>query len=240
MINLRNVHKSFGSNAVLNGVDLEIGVGNSMAVIGASGCGKSVMLKIILGLMSHDQGDISVDGHRRIDMDRVGMLFQGGALFDSLPVWQNVAFRLLRQMPRAEARAIALDKLARVGLDADVADRLPAELSGGMQKRAGMARAIAGDPAILFFDEPTSGLDPIMAGRINRLIRSIVTEMNVTALTISHDMTTVNTVADQVALLHEGRIRWNGSQAALASAKDPYVRAFVRGEDPREPSRDGA
>ena len=231
MITLRDIHKSFGTNAVLRGVDLEIGTGRSMAVIGASGSGKSVMLKIILGLIPHDRGEILIDGSPRIDMGRVGMLFQGAALFDSLPVWQNVAFRLLRDTPRAKARAIALDKLARVGLDADVADRLPAELSGGMQKRAALARAIAAEPEILFFDEPTTGLDPIMAGKINRLIRGIVTEMNVTALTISHDMTTVNTVADHVALLHEGRIRWTGPQSDLAQAEDPYVQAFVRGAE---------
>ena len=236
MIRVRDIHKSFGSNAVLQGVDLDVATGQSRVVIGASGSGKSVLLKTILGLIPRDRGEITVDGQPEFDMARVGMLFQGSALFDSLPVWQNVAFRLLRQMPRPEARAIALDKLARVGLDADVADRLPAELSGGMQKRAALARAIAGDPEILFFDEPTTGLDPIMAGRINRLIRDIVREMNVTALTITHDMTTVRTVADVVSLVHEGRVRWQGDVAELDTAADSYLRAFVRGADPNAPS----
>ena len=203
-----------------------------MVVIGASGSGKSVMLKSIPGLITPDQGQITINGAPKIDMAQVGMLFQGAALFDSLPVWQNVAFRLLRQMPRAEARAVALDKLSRVGLEADVADRLPAELSGGMQKRAGLARAIAGDPAILFFDEPTTGLDPIMAGRINRLIREIVTEMGVTALSITHDMTTVRTVADDVALLHQGAVRWQGPVAGIDAATDPYLAAFITGTEP--------
>jgi len=160
------------------------------------------------------------------------MLFQGGALFDSLPVWQNVAFRLLRgslKRPKAEARAIALEKLRRVGLSPDVADRLPAELSGGMQKRVGLARAIAAEPEIIFFDEPTTGLDPIMAGVINDLIREIVTEMGATAITITHDMTSVRAIADRVAMLHGGIVRWHGPIADLDASGDPYLDQFIHG-----------
>lgn len=236
MIRLADVHQSFGPKSVLRGVDLAVAPGESLVVIGASGSGKSVLLRCILGLVRIDRGRIEIDGvdAARADRDaflaRFGMLFQGGALFDSLPVWQNVAFRLLRgpaRRPRAEARAVALEKLARVGLGPEVADLFPAELSGGMQKRASLARAIAGDPAVIFFDEPTAGLDPIVAGVINALIREIVVELGVTAVTITHDMTTVRVVADRVAMLHDGRIRWTGPAAALALSEDPVVRQFV-------------
>uniref|UniRef100_UPI0035C7D28B ABC transporter ATP-binding protein n=1 Tax=Pseudooctadecabacter sp. TaxID=1966338 RepID=UPI0035C7D28B len=185
-----------------------------------------------------DSGTITVDGTDIIKTDRdaflarFGMLFQGAALFDSLPVWQNVAFRLLRgslKQPRATARATALDKLRRVGLSADVADRLPAELSGGMQKRVGLARAIAADPEVIFFDEPTTGLDPIMAGVINDLIREIVTDLGVTAITITHDMSSVRAIADDVAMLHDGKIRWTGPVADLDHADDPYLAQFING-----------
>ncbi|MGR3584714.1 MAG: ABC transporter ATP-binding protein, partial [Pseudooceanicola nanhaiensis] len=182
MIRFDDVHKSFGRNHVLQGMTLEVPKGTSMVIIGGSGTGKSVALKCVLGLIRPDSGTITVEGaskDRDAFLARFGMLFQGGALFDSLPVWQNVAFRLLRgalKRPKAEAREIAIEKLRRVGLAPDVADRLPAELSGGMQKRVGLARAIAADPEIIFFDEPTTGLDPIMAGVINELIREIVTE----------------------------------------------------------------
>lgn len=238
MITLENVHTSFGPNKVLRGVNLTVGKGRSMVVIGGSGTGKSVLIKSFLGLVATDRGTITVDGTdiTRTDRDvllaRFGMLFQGAALFDSLPVWQNVAFRLLRgalKRPRAEARAIALDKLRRVGLSADVADRLPAELSGGMQKRVGLARAICADPEIIFFDEPTTGLDPIMAGVINDLIRDIVTDLGVTAITITHDMSSVRAIADDVAMLHDGIIRWTGPGAALDTADDPYLQQFING-----------
>jgi phospholipid/cholesterol/gamma-HCH transport system ATP-binding protein len=171
-------------------------------------------------------------GDRDAFLARFGMLFQGGALFDSMPVWQNVAFRLLRgsgKRPNAEAREIAIEKLRRVGLDADVADLYPAELSGGMQKRASLARAIAAEPDIIFFDEPTTGLDPIMAGVINALIREIVTEMGVTAITITHDMTSARTIADKVAMLHAGKIRWHGGVEHMDDATDPYLTQFIAG-----------
>ncbi|MGR3456211.1 ABC transporter ATP-binding protein [Pseudooceanicola sp.] len=235
MIRFDDVHKAFGPNRVLRGMTLEVPRGTSMVIIGGSGTGKSVALKCVLGLVTPDSGTITVegaDGDRDAFLARFGMLFQGGALFDSLPVWQNVAFRLLRgslKRPKAEAREIAVEKLRRVGLSPDVADRLPAELSGGMQKRVGLARAIAADPEIIFFDEPTTGLDPIMAGVINELIREIVTEMGATAMTITHDMTSVRAIADRVAMLHDGRIRWTGPTGEMDASGDPYLDQFIHG-----------
>lgn len=238
MIKLSHVQKSFGSNHVLRDVSLEIAKGESLVVIGGSGTGKSILIKSILGLVTPDAGEITIEGKdiRKGDRDaflaRFGMLFQGGALFDSLPIWRNVAFRLLQgslKRPKEEARAIAIEKLRRVGLKADVADRYPAELSGGMQKRVGLARAIASEPEIIFFDEPTTGLDPIMSGVINDLIREIVTEMGATTITITHDMTSVRTIADQVAMLHGGLIQWTGPIKTLDTCDNPYVRQFVNG-----------
>ncbi len=238
MIELHDVHKAFGAKRILRGVNLTMPKGESMVIIGGSGTGKSVTLKCILGLIRPDQGRILVDGadatkgDREAFLARFGMLFQGAALFDSLQVWENVAFRLLRgglKRPREEARAIAIDKLRRVGLKADVADLFPAELSGGMQKRVGLARAIAAEPEIIFFDEPTTELAPIMAGVINDLIREIVTEMGATAMTITHDMTSVRAIADRVAMLHDGVIQWTGPVAQMDSCGDPYVTQFVSG-----------
>ncbi|MEK9879919.1 MAG: ATP-binding cassette domain-containing protein [Paracoccaceae bacterium] len=238
MIELQNVHKSFGSNHVLLGVDVSVNKGKSLVIIGGSGTGKSVTIKCILGLVTPDQGKILVDGQdvnnaeRDAFLARFGMLFQGGALFDSLTIWQNVAFRLLRgrlKKPQDEARAIAIEKLRRVGLKADVADKFPAELSGGMQKRVGLARAIAAEPEIIFFDEPTTGLDPIMSGVINDLIREIVVEMGATAITITHDMSSVRAIADQVAMLHEGKIRWSGSIKDMDQSGDPFLSQFING-----------
>ncbi len=238
MITLSNVHKAFGPKKVLCGIDLTIESGSSMVIIGGSGTGKSVLLKSVLGLVTPDSGVITLDGQdvTRADRDaflaRFGMLFQGGALFDSLPVWQNVAFRLLRgslQRPRAEAREIAIEKLRRVGLTPDVADLFPSELSGGMQKRVGLARAIAAEPEIIFFDEPTTGLDPIMSGVINDLIREIVTEMGATAMTITHDMTSVRAIAHNVAMLHDGVIQWTGPVAQMDDSGDPYLDQFISG-----------
>ena len=238
MIELKDVKKSFGNNHVLRGVNLKVERGTSMVIIGGSGTGKSIAIKSVLGLVTPDAGEITVDGQdvTKTDRDaflaRFGMLFQGGALFDSIPVWQNVAFRLLRgslKRPKAEAREIAIEKLRRVGLTPDVADRLPAELSGGMQKRVGLARAIAADPEIIFFDEPTTGLDPIMAGVINDLIREIVVEMGATAMTITHDMTSVRAIADNVAMLHDGVIQWEGPVAQIDDACDPFLDQFIHG-----------
>lgn len=238
MIELRGIHKAFGPKEVLRGIDLSVGTGESMVIIGGSGTGKSVLLKCILGLVHPDKGTIRLDGddvetaERDAFLARFGMLFQGSALFDSLTVWQNVAFRLLRgslKRPKAEAREIAIEKLRRVGLSPDVADLFPAELSGGMQKRVGLARAIAAEPEIIFFDEPTTGLDPIMAGVINDLIREIVVEMGATAMTITHDMSSVRAIADKVAMLHNGKIRWSGPIGEMDSATDPYLVQFING-----------
>jgi len=238
MIELIGVKKSFGNNHVLRGVDLTVDRGTSLVIIGGSGTGKSITIKSVLGLVTPDAGKITVDGQDVTQTDRdaflarFGMLFQGAALFDSLPVWQNVAFRLLRgslKRPKDEARQIAIEKLRRVGLTPDVADRLPAELSGGMQKRVGLARAIAADPEIIFFDEPTTGLDPIMAGVINDLIREIVVEMGATAITITHDMTSVRAIADNVAMLHDGVIQWAGPVGDIDTSGDPYLDQFIHG-----------
>lgn len=238
MIKLDNVKKSFGDNHVLRGVNLEIPTGTSLVIIGGSGTGKSVALKCVLGLITPDSGSITVDGQDASKGDRdaflakFGMLFQGGALFDSLTVWQNVAFRLLRgslKRPADEAREIAIEKLRRVGLKADVADRFPAELSGGMQKRVGLARAIAAEPEIIFFDEPTTGLDPIMSGVINDLIREIVVEMGATAMTITHDMSSVRAIADNVAMLHNGVIQWTGPVSEMDASGDPHLDQFIHG-----------
>lgn len=242
MIEIHGLTKSFGSKHVLSGIDLSIAKGESLVVIGGSGTGKSVLLKCILGLITPDAGSIVIDGkpaigtagaaEREAFLSKFGMLFQGAALFDSLSVWQNVAFRLLRgasRKPKAEARAIAIEKLQRVGLGADVADLFPAELSGGMQKRVGLARAIAADPQVIFFDEPTTGLDPIMSGVINDLIRSIVTELGVTAITITHDMTSVRAIADKVAMLHGGLLRWQGTVTEMDATSDAYIQQFIHG-----------
>lgn len=238
MITLTNVHKTFGPHKVLQGVNLTIDKGTSMVIIGGSGTGKSVLLKSVLGLVRPDSGQITLDGTdvTKTDRDaflaRFGMLFQGGALFDSLPVWQNVAFRLLRgslKRPKDEAREIAIEKLRRVGLTPEQADKYPAELSGGMQKRVSLARAIAANPEIIFFDEPTTGLDPIMSGVINDLIREIVVEMGATAMTITHDMTSVRAIADNVAMLHDGVIQWTGPVQQMDESGDPYLAQFIHG-----------
>ena len=237
-IALRDVHKSFGAKAVLRGVDLEVMPSESMVIIGGSGTGKSITIKTVLGLVKPDRGEVWVDDIRADKargsardalLDKFGMLFQGGALFDSLRVWENVAFRLRRRMPRGEARDLAVDKLRRVGLGPENAELYPAELSGGMQKRVGLARAIADDPEIIFFDEPTTGLDPIMADVINDLIRELVVEMRATAVTITHDMTSVRKIADKVAMLHDGVIQWTGPVGEMETCGDPYVDQFING-----------
>ena len=231
MIRVENLSKRFGGPPVLDGVSLRVARGESLVVIGGSGTGKSVLLKCILGLLRPDSGHVEVAGGADF-LARFGMLFQGSALFDSLPVWHNVAFRLLRgpgRLQRAEARDRAVDKLRRVGLGPEVADLYPAELSGGMQKRVGLARAIAADPEVIFFDEPTTGLDPIMAGVINALIREIVQEMGATTITITHDMSSVRAIADSVAMLHGGRIRWHGPVAEMDASADPYLQQFIHG-----------
>lgn len=235
LLSIRGLTKSFGDKLVLDGIDLDLDAGESLVVIGGSGTGKSVLLRCILGLETPDAGqilyrDAPLEGaNKAAFFQDFGMLFQNAALFDSLPVWRNVAFRLLKTLPRAKARAIALEKLARVGLGPEVADLMPAELSGGMRKRAGLARAIAADPAMIFFDEPTTGLDPIRAARINALIRGIVAETGATAITITHDMTSVRAIADHVALLDKGRIRWHGPLHDMDHVQDEYLHDFIHG-----------
>lgn len=237
MIAVRGLVRRLGGRAVLDGVDLDLGRGESLVVIGGSGAGKSVLLRTILGLERADAGEVLWEGRplgeRRAQfLDRFGMLFQNGALFDSLPVWRNVAFRLLGRMPRAQARAVAIGKLARVGLGPETADLAPAALSGGMRKRVGLARAIAADPEVIFFDEPTTGLDPIRAAEINALIRGIVDETGASAITITHDMGSVRAIADRVAWLDRGRIRWQGGVAQMDEAPDPVLRDFIAGRPP--------
>ncbi|MBL4629079.1 MAG: ATP-binding cassette domain-containing protein [Roseicyclus sp.] len=233
-IALTNLQKSFGRKHVLQGITLEVAKGESLVVIGGSGTGKSVLLKCILGLIKPDAGTIAIDGIPAATnpdfLDRFGMLFQGGALFDSMPVWQNVSFRLLRgPSTRKQAREAAIEKLRRVGLNPDTADLYPSELSGGMQKRASLARAIAADPEIIFFDEPTTGLDPIMANVINDLIQEILSEIGATTITITHDMSSVRAIANTVAMLHDGKIRWHGPVAQMDTADDPHLRQFISG-----------
>ena len=239
-IRIRSLMKAFGKKKVLRGVDLDVPAGSSVVVIGGSGTGKSVLLKCILGLLQADAGSITVDGVEMVgagghELEKVrqkfGMLFQGGALFDSLPVWENVSFgvRARDRIAVDEAKRIAIDNLQKVGLPADVADLMPAELSGGMQKRVSLARAIALKPEIIFFDEPTTGLDPIMADVINDLIRGITKSMSVTALSITHDMASVHKIADFVAMLYEGKVIWFGPVGEMERSGSDYVEQFIHG-----------
>ena len=240
-IQIRDLRMSFGSKVVLNGLDLKVGVGESVVVIGGSGVGKSVMLKCVLGLLEPEQGSICIDGEEVVgmspkDRDRVmrkfGMLFQGAALFDSLPVWQNVAFGLIQAMGMElrKAKEIALNKLAQVGLGPEVSELWPAELSGGMKKRVALARAIATDPEVIFFDEPTTGLDPIMGDIINDLVVKCVHELGATTLSITHDMASARKIADRIAMLHGGRIIWAGPVADIDHSDDAYVDQFIHGK----------
>ncbi len=237
---IRDLHKSFGDNHVLRGVNLDVQEGHSLVIIGGSGSGKSVLLKCLLGLLKPDQGVIEIagrniarqtDGDRRYMTRRSGMLFQGSALFDGLKVWENVAFRLLyaEKKGRKAAREKAIDCLTQVGLSPEVGELSPAELSGGMQKRVSLARAIASDPEILFFDEPTTGLDPIMADIINNLIIERVRALGATAISITHDMASARKIADDVAMLYQGQIIWNGSPDELRDTNNPMVDQFVNG-----------
>ena len=239
-IRIRGLTKVFGDKVVLDGIDLDVFPGESFLVIGGSGSGKSVLLKCILGLLHPDAGSIQVDGEEVIglageDLDRVrrkfGMLFQNAALFDSLTVWENVAFGLIQgqHMPREEARVIALEKLAAVGLNEDVGNLMPAELSGGMRKRVGLARAIATEPEIIFFDEPTTGLDPIMGDVIDRLIVQCVKQLGATALSITHDMASARRISDRAAMLYHGQIIWVGPTASIDDSGNPYVDQFING-----------
>ncbi len=239
-IEVRGLKKSFGSKTVLDGIDIDVAPGESLVIIGGSGTGKSVTIKCILGLMHPDAGTITIDGQNAIGlrrrerdamMGKFGMLFQGGALFDSMTVWENVAFSLIQghRMRRDAAREVALEKLAMVRLGEDVASLLPAELSGGMLKRVALARAIAGEPEIIFFDEPTTGLDPITADVINNLIAETTSELKVATISITHDMASVRKIADKVAMLHDGKLIWQGPVGDIDDSGNPYVDQFIHG-----------
>jgi phospholipid/cholesterol/gamma-HCH transport system ATP-binding protein len=239
-IALAGVHKRFGRKVVLDGIDLEVQRGESLVVIGGSGSGKSVMLKCVLGLMRPEAGSIRIDGEETVGISadkreqvlrKFGMLFQGSALFDSLKVWENVAFGLIQgqRMGRAEAKAIALDKLSQVGLGPEVGELSPAELSGGMQKRVALARAIATEPEIIFFDEPTTGLDPIMGDVINELIVKCVRQLGATTLSITHDMASARKIADRIAMIYRGKIIWAGPTAEIDRSSNPFVDQFIHG-----------
>ena len=239
-ISVRGLRKSFGRNRVLDNLEIDCATGESLVVIGGSGTGKSVLVKCILGLLQPEAGSIRIDGVettrlRRVAreslMQKFGMLFQGSALFDSLRVWENVAFGLIqgRGMERKEAKKIALAKLAAVGLGPEVGELRPAELSGGMQKRVALARALAAEPEIIFFDEPTTGLDPIMGDVINDLIVKSVREVGATAVSITHDMASARKIADRIAMLHGGRIVWIGSAMEIDCSGNPYLDQFING-----------
>lgn len=239
-LELSGVYKSFGENHVLRGVDLTIEKGKSLVVIGGSGTGKSVMIKCALGLLNPDAGSIKVDGQEVTNirgserdevMGKFGMLFQGAALFDSISVWENVAFALIqgKKMKRKEAKEIAVEKLRAVGLSSKVANLFPAELSGGMQKRVGLARAIAANPEIIFFDEPTTGLDPIMADVINDLIIETSKGLGATTLSITHDMASARKIADDIAMIYKGEIIWRGPASSIDKSGNEYVEQFING-----------
>jgi phospholipid/cholesterol/gamma-HCH transport system ATP-binding protein len=239
-VELRGIKKRFGRKIVLDGVDLTIEKGQSLVVIGGSGTGKSVMIKCVLGILRPDAGQIFVDGEevthlrgraRDAMLRKFGMLFQGAALFDSLPVWENVAFGLIqgRGMARRKAKDVAVETLARVGLGAEVVNLSPAELSGGMQKRVGLARAIAAGPEVIFFDEPTTGLDPIMADIINDLIIATVKHVGATTLSITHDMVSARKIADRIAMLYKGKIVWQGPTAEIDKSGNEFVDQFIHG-----------
>jgi phospholipid/cholesterol/gamma-HCH transport system ATP-binding protein len=247
IIELRDVHKAFGPKQVLRGVDLAVAPGQSMVIIGGSGTGKSVTIKCALGLMTPEKGEIFFDGEPAKSAKainavrrRTGMLFQGGALFDSMTVWENVSFVLLYRdhVSRAEAKKRAIETLAKVRLPASAADLRTAELSGGMQKRVALARAIIASPELIFFDEPTTGLDPITADAVNNLIVEQVKALGAAAITITHDMASVRKIADEVAMLHEGRIIWRGPVSALDKSGNAHVDQFVNGraEGPIQPA----
>ncbi len=239
-IKITNLKKAFGRKVVLDGVDLDIRKGESLVVIGGSGTGKSVLIKCIQGILVPDAGSIKIDGNEVVGVteeqkeamhSKMGMLFQGGALFDSLSVWENVAFGLIenQKMPKKEAKLAAVNVLRQVGLAPDVADLSPSELSGGMQKRVGLARAIATKPEIIFFDEPTTGLDPIMSDVINDLIIESVKGLGATALTITHDMASARKIADRIAMLYKGKIIWQGTVKEMDKTDNPYVCQFIHG-----------
>ena len=241
IIKLSNITKTFGDKIILNNLDLQVNKGESLVIIGGSGTGKSVTLKCILGLLKIDSGSINIFdrdiekssiNEKQEILKKIGMLFQGSALFDSLNVWQNISFGLIKgkRIKQSLAKEIAIDKLTQVGLKKDIANLYPSELSGGMQKRVALARAIATDPEIIFFDEPTTGLDPIMANVINDLINNIVRKIGATALSITHDIESAKKIADKISMLHEGKIIWTGLSSELEKTNNKHVKQFIHGK----------
>jgi phospholipid/cholesterol/gamma-HCH transport system ATP-binding protein len=239
MIRAVELYKSFGPSRVLNGLNLEVRKGESMVVIGGSGSGKSVLIKHIIGILKPDSGEVYVDDVNMGELNereltrirrKFGMLFQGAALFDSLKVWQNVGFALLRdrRYREDEVREIASEKLRTVGLPG-IEDLMPAELSGGMKKRVGLARAIAHEPEIILYDEPTTGLDPIMADAINDMIVKLSKKLSVTSVTITHDMQSAYKIADRISMLYNGRIIDTGTPDEIKNTKNPIVKQFTTG-----------
>lgn len=240
-IKIENLHKSFDTKHVLRGINLEIYNKESLVILGGSGSGKSVLIKSITGLLEPDEGSVYINGINTTKMngskkdkmlDKFGYLFQGGALFDSLRVWENVAFRLINaeNIYKEDAKAIAIDKLKIVGLNQNVADLYPAELSGGMQKRVSLARAICADPEIILFDEPTTGLDPIMSDIIDNLIIKSSKSVGATTITITHDIASARKIADKIALLYQGKIIWQGTVKEMDKTDNPYIKQFINGE----------
>lgn len=239
-LKVTDLYKSFGSHKVLHGMSFSVNQGQSLVILGGSGSGKSVALKCLLGILKPDKGSIELDGQNLALLStseqeklrgEIGMLFQGGALFDSLPIWHNISFSLLsnKKINRQQARELAIKKLKEVGLSEAQAIKYPAELSGGMQKRVGLARAIAAHPSLIFFDEPTTGLDPIMCHIIDSLIVDCVKRLGASAIIITHDLRSVRRIADKVALLYQGRIIWTGDVKEMDETDNPYVRQFVNG-----------
>jgi len=236
-ISVKGLYKQFGSKKVLNDVNFEIASGESMVILGGSGSGKSVLIKSIMGLIKPTKGEVRIDGtlskfnFNQVSSEKISMLFQSGALFDSLPVWSNIAFGLMqgKGMKRDEAKEVAIQKLKSVGLKPEVADKFPSELSGGMQKRVSLARTIAADPEIIFFDEPTTGLDPIMANVINELIIDCSKEIGATTLAITHDIDSARKIADKIAMIYDGTIAWSGPADQLDKSNNKYIDQFING-----------
>ena len=237
---IRNLSKAFGNKQVIKNLNIEIAQGESLVIIGGSGSGKSVLIKNIVGILKPDSGSIIIDNKETTNLsskehskmlEKFGYLFQSGALFDSLPIWKNIAFAKIQNQNanHKDARKLAIEKLESVGLDESVADLFPAELSGGMQKRAALARAIALNPEIIFFDEPTTGLDPIMSAIINDLIKKNSKQLGATTITITHDLIIAAHIADRVAMIYEGQIIWHGPVDKLYKSGNPYVEQFVSG-----------
>lgn len=241
-ISIKNLSKKFGDKKILDNLSLDLQNHESLVVIGGSGTGKSVLLKSILGLIKPDSGSIKIDGietlksedksSKPFPMAKFGMLFQGGALFDSMKVWQNIAFLHLQQnkINKKQAQELAVEKLSQVGLPAHVAQLMPSELSGGMQKRVSLARAIASNPEILFFDEPTTGLDPIMSDIINNLIIKCTKTLGCSSITITHDMNSAKKISDRIAMLYQGKIIWQGNADSLENSDNEFVAQFVQGK----------